>query len=115
MAYLKPPLFQRRTLNSRAAIRRSSQTRTVPVIPVEHDGARYLVSARGEAGWVLNLRAAGNTGELKGERFQATELPVEERGPIIEKYRQTAGKMVDGYWKKLPDPVDHPVFRLDPA
>jgi len=22
---------------------------------------------------------------------------------------------VEAYWKKLPDPADHPVFRIDPA
>jgi len=72
MAYLKPPLFQRRVFNPLAmrfgiggAVtlvvpgRRTGHLEKVPVIPVEHDGARYLVSTRGESNWVRNLRAAG--------------------------------------------------------
>jgi len=26
-----------------------------------------------------------------------------------------AGRGVAGYWKKLPEPVDRPVFRLEPV
>jgi hypothetical protein len=130
MAYLRPPAFQRKVFNRLAmrfgiggsqtlAIRgyRSGEERVVPVIPVEHGGARYVVSARGESYWVKNLRASG-TAELRGKgggRFRATEVPVEERAPIIEAYRAKAGRTVTGYWKKLPDPADHPVFRLEPA
>ena len=90
----------------------------VPVIAAEVDGARYVVSTRGESEWVRNLRAAGRC-ELhrKGavEQFAATEVPVAERGPIIDRYRATAGKTVDTYWKQLPEPADHPTFRLAPA
>ncbi len=89
---------------------------TIPVIPVEHDGARYLLSTRGESDWVRNLRAAG-TAELRSragtEAVRATEVPVEERPPIIAAYRAAAGKTVDAYFKKLPDPADHPVFRIE--
>jgi hypothetical protein len=97
--------------------RRSGRDVRVPVIPVEHGGRRYLVSVRGESHWVRNLRAAA-TGELRGkersERFRATELPVAERPPVIDAYRKVAGRSVAPYWKKLPDPADHPVFRLEP-
>ena len=91
----------------------------MPVIPVEHGGARYLVSTRGEANWVRNLRAAGGRGQLAGqgrssEAFVATELPVEQRPAIIAAYRPTAGKSVEKYFKALPDPADHPVFRFAP-
>lgn len=129
MAYLKPnaivrkifnPLAMRFGLSGSATLvirrRRSGQTQTVPVIPVEHDGARYVVSTRGESDWVRNLRAAGG-GKLrrKGqtEDVRAVEVPVEERPPIIDAYRAKAGREVTGYFKKLPDPADHPVFRLD--
>jgi deazaflavin-dependent oxidoreductase (nitroreductase family) len=98
--------------------RRTGNEMRVPVIPVEHDGARYLVSTRGEADWVRNLRAAGR-GELRGrggpQAFRATEVPVEARPPVIEAYRRRAGRTVDGYWKRLPDPADHPVFRIEPV
>jgi deazaflavin-dependent oxidoreductase (nitroreductase family) len=130
MAYLRPPAFQRKVFNPLAmrfgiggsqtlAIRgrRSGEERVVPVIPVERDGVPYVVSARGESYWVRNLREAG-TAELRGKggsrEYLATEVPVEERAPIIEAYREKAGRTVAGYWKKLPDPADHPVFRLEP-
>jgi len=131
MTYLKPPWFTRRVFNPLAMWlglsgtasvevpgRRTGRPLRVPVIPVEHDGARYLVSTRGEADWVRNVRAAGRgTLERHGvaQPFRAVELPVEERAPVIAAYRARAGRAVAGYWKKLPDPADHPVFRIDPA
>ena len=72
MAYLKPPAFTRHVVNplvSRLQTggvatltvpgRRTGRARTVPVIPVEVGGIRYLVSPYGESQWVGNLRAAG--------------------------------------------------------
>jgi deazaflavin-dependent oxidoreductase (nitroreductase family) len=44
--------------------RTTGQWRSVPVNVLELDGEHYLVSARGETGWVRNLRAAGG-GELE--------------------------------------------------
>jgi F420H(2)-dependent quinone reductase len=129
MAYLKPALFAKHVFNPIArrfkfsgtnemVIRRrkSGEEQKVPVIPFEYEGARYLVSTRGESQWVRNMRAAGG-GELRGksssERFTATEVPAEERGPIIARYREVAGKSVTAYWKKLPDDADHPTFRIE--
>ena len=131
MAYERPPLFERRVFNplamrfgiagARALVvpgRRTGQPQKIPVIPVEHDGARYLVSTRGEANWVRNLRAAGGRGKLQdkasSEAFVATEIPAEQRPAIIAAYRPTAGKSVDKYFNALPDPADHPVFRIQP-
>ncbi|MEA2478615.1 MAG: hypothetical protein QOJ07_537 [Thermoleophilaceae bacterium] len=132
MAYLKPPLFVRKVFNPLAMRmgmsgshklvvprRKTGEPQQLPVIPCVHEGARYIVSTRGESDWVRNLRAAGGRGELQGKivsgGFQATEVPVAERAPIIATYRETAGKTVEAYWKKLPDPEDHPVFRLELA
>jgi deazaflavin-dependent oxidoreductase (nitroreductase family) len=96
--------------------RRSGRVQTVPVIPVEHDGARYLVSPRGEAEWVRNLRAVGGQGTVRPKagttRFQATEIPVAERSPILAAYRRVAGQAVAGDFAALPNPQDHPVFRF---
>jgi deazaflavin-dependent oxidoreductase (nitroreductase family) len=127
MTYLRPNAFERVVFN-RAALRfaiggarplevagrRSGAARRVPVIPIEHDGARYLVSTRGEAHWVRNLRAAGEA-RLGDETVRATEVPTEARRPIIAAYRPVAGKTVERYFKELPAPEDHPVFRLEPA
>ena len=128
MAYLKPPLVTRKVFNPLAMRlgmsgveplvvrrRRTGEPQKLPVIPVEHEGATYIVSTRGESDWVRNLREAGG-GEIESkgalEAFRAAEIPLEQRDPIIAAYRDKAGKTVDTYWKQLPDPVDHPVFRL---
>jgi hypothetical protein len=131
MAYIKPPLFTRKVFNKLAmrfglsgtetlaiTTRKTGGTMTVPVIPVDVNGARYIVSTRGESDWVRNLRAASGAVELRSrrgtERFEATEVPVAERPPIIDAYRAKAGRTVAAYWKRLPDPADHPTFRLAP-
>lgn len=128
MAYLKPPAFTRRVANPLAmrsngrgvatltvAGRRTGEPRRVPVIPVEIGGTRYLVSPYGNSEWVRNLRAAGR-GELrrKGrtETFHAVEIPASERGPIIARYREVAGRVVAPCFSKLPDAQDHPVFQI---
>jgi hypothetical protein len=131
MAYLKPAPFVKHVFNpiarkfgmggARELVvkrRNTGEEQKIPVIPVEHDGARYIVSTRGESDWVRNMRAAGG-GELRGksgaQAFMAAEVPEAERGPIIAAYRVVAGKTVTAYWDKLPDDADHPVFRIEPA
>ena len=56
---------------------------------LDHDGHRYLVSARGEGQWVRNLRAAG-TGELRvgkrTEAFRGRELSDQEKVPVLRAY-----------------------------
>ena len=99
--------------------RRSGTVRRVPLIPVELHGVRYLVSPRGDTDWVRNLRAAGE-GELRGRRegvhrFRAVELPAGERAPVIAAYRRAAGRAVRSFFEAMPDPADHPVFRLEPS
>jgi len=110
MAYVKPPALTRRLANPLAmrlnargvatltlADRRTGGTRKVPVIPVEVGGSRYPVSPYGESDWVRNLRAASQ-GELsrKGrtEAFHAVEVPAGQRGPVIARYREAAGRVV---------------------
>jgi deazaflavin-dependent oxidoreductase (nitroreductase family) len=131
MPYIKPPLFVRRVFNpiairfgiggAQALLvpgRRSGTPRRTAIIPVDHHGARYLVSPRGETEWVRNLRAAQGLGELQSQSgsrsFTAVELPVAERPAVIAAYRAVAGRAVASFFVRLPDPADHPVFRLDP-
>jgi len=126
MTYLKPgfvmsrvmnPLLMRLGLKPTLAVRgrRSGEWRTVPVNVLELGGARYLVAIRGETEWVRNLRVTG-TGELRWrdrvDPFRAEEVPVEERAPIIATYRQNWEREVKKLFEQLPDPADHPVFRL---
>lgn len=98
--------------------RRSGQSRSLPIgEPFVHEGRRYLVSGRGTTHWVRNLRAAG-WGELRfhgrTERFQATEIDGAERDAVVAAYRRSLGHSVDGYFAQIPDPADHPVFRMEP-
>ena len=95
--------------------RRSGKEFRTPIFILDLNGARYLTSPRGETTWSRNLRAVGEcTLKIKGRerRFRATEVPGEERAPIIDAYvkrwRQTKTQ-----FDKLPDPVDHPTFRLE--
>ena len=129
MAYLRPPLFTRAVFN-RVAMRTglggsetlvvrgrsTGELQRIPVIPVTLQGERYVVSTRGESEWVRNLRAAGGA-ELHGKRgstaFRASEVPVAERPPILTAYRKKAGRTAEAYFAKLPDPQDHPVFRIE--
>ncbi len=127
MAYLKPPWFTARVFNGIAmatgvgnsqtltVTRRSSgQPQQIPVVVPEVDGVKYLVSTRGESDWVKNVRAQPRV-TLGGTGYVAAEIPVEQRAPVIAAYRPLAGKVVESYWKRLPDDADHPVFALTPT
>jgi len=97
--------------------RTSGEWRTVPVNVLELEGTRYLVAPRGETQWVRNLRAVGE-GELrrrgKAERFRAVEVPDQDKPRLIEAYLARWGAQSRSYFKTLPDPADHPVFRVEP-
>jgi deazaflavin-dependent oxidoreductase (nitroreductase family) len=97
--------------------RETGHWRSVPVNVLELDGQRYLVAPRGETDWVRNLRAAGGGqlqyGRRRTEPFTATEVPDEEKPPIIEAYQQRWGGQVRSQFEALPNPADHPVFKID--
>ena len=131
MAYLKPAAFETKIFNRLAmmstlwdvhtlevARRDANCPQRVPVIPVEHDGSLFVVSARGEADWVKNVRAAGivRVGQ-KGNfmTYAAAEIAEDERTDIVKAYRNKAGREVNHYWKKLPHDSQHPTFRLTPG
>jgi hypothetical protein len=127
MAYLKPPWFTAKVFNKVAMAfgiggsatltvtrRGSKQPQQIPVVVPEVEGIKYLVSTRGESEWVRNVRADPHV-KLGDVSFVATEVPREQRAPVIAVYRPLAGKVVEGYWKQLPDDADHPVFALTPA
>lgn len=127
MAYLKPPWFTAKVFNKLAMAtgvgnsetltvtkRGSKQPQQIPVVVPEVDGVKYLVSTRGESDWVKNVRADAHV-KLGDTAYTATEIPVEQRAPILAAYRPLAGKVVEGYWRQLPDDADHPVFALAPG
>jgi len=126
MAYLKPPWFTRVIFNKVAMStgiggsetltvtrRISKQPQKIPVVVPEVNGVKYLVSTRGEAEWVKNVRAIPDV-MVGDQQYVATEIPVEQRAPILAAYKSKAGKVVDCYWRELPDDADHPVFALTP-
>jgi deazaflavin-dependent oxidoreductase (nitroreductase family) len=66
--------------------RQSGKLRTIPVGMLELDGRWFVQASYGEAGWVGNLRAAGEatiTGRGRHVPVQAIELPPDEAGAIL--------------------------------
>jgi deazaflavin-dependent oxidoreductase (nitroreductase family) len=98
--------------------RKTGEWRTLPVNVLERDGARYLVSTRGDAFWVRNLRndpSAELRRRGKAEAVRAVLVPEAERPALIAAYLERWKGEAGTYFEQLPDPADHPVFRLDPA
>ncbi|MBQ1048209.1 nitroreductase family deazaflavin-dependent oxidoreductase [Micromonospora sp. C51] len=96
----------------------SGRPQRVPVNILELDGERYLVSVRGRTEWVRNVRAADDcTIERRGQpaRYRAVEVSGEHRAAVLAAYRDRWGRgQVRRLLDELPDPADHPTFRLDP-
>jgi deazaflavin-dependent oxidoreductase (nitroreductase family) len=105
--------------------RRSGEWRSTPVNPLDYEGARYIVSPRGETHWVRNLRAAGH-GRLRSGRsereFSATELGDEEKAPLLRAYlkrwKWEVGQFFGGVGPEAAEEdlrreaSRHPVFRI---
>ena len=95
--------------------RRTGRHIRTPVPTLEFEGARYLVSGGGETHWVRNLRAAGG-GELrhgrKRELFRGVEVHGDEHDRVVVAYREHMGWRAREFFAALPDPADHPVFRI---
>jgi deazaflavin-dependent oxidoreductase (nitroreductase family) len=108
--------------------RKSGKWRSNPVNLLTVDDTRYLVAPRGHTQWVRNLRAAG-AGELRvgrhTEAFQATEIPDDDKPPILRAYlkrwKAEVGVFFGGVSATSPEEdlrriaPDHPVFRVEPA
>ena len=126
--YLKPSWLISRVVNPllmrlgvvptlRVRGRTTGLWRSVPVNVLELDGERYLVAPRGETDWVRNLRAAGG-GQLQygrrgTEPFTIVEVLDEEKPRVIAAYLDRWGNQLKSQFDALPDPVDHPAFRLE--
>jgi deazaflavin-dependent oxidoreductase (nitroreductase family) len=106
--------------------RRTGQMHSTPVNLLTVASQRYLVAPRGDTQWVRNLRVAGN-GELRlgrrRERFTATEVPLDERVPLLRAYlkrwKAEVGVFFGGVSADSSDEElrriapDHPVFRVE--
>src|SRR4029077_109210 len=69
--------------------RRSGRTISLPVDPIDLDGRRYLVCARGDANWVRNARAAGEVALARALRrchYAVNELSPGMRPPVLKAY-----------------------------
>jgi deazaflavin-dependent oxidoreductase (nitroreductase family) len=144
--YRRPSWFNRQVVNrvvtglARAGIslsgscvlevrgRASGELRRTPVIVLELDGRRYLVSARGHTQWARNLRAAGEGRLLLGrrrERFRATEVADSAKEPVLREYLRRfgweVGRFFDGVGAEAAASElsriapDHPVFLIGQA
>jgi deazaflavin-dependent oxidoreductase (nitroreductase family) len=106
--------------------RRSGRTIALPVDPIELDGRRYLVCARGEANWVKNARAAGEVTlarAMRRQRYPARELPPDERPRVLKAYLDRFATEVQRFFpvpKGSPAEMfadiaaRYPVFELSP-
>jgi deazaflavin-dependent oxidoreductase (nitroreductase family) len=109
--------------------RTSGQPHTTPVNLLTLEGVEYLVSPRGETQWVRNVRAADgrlvlNLGRRR-QAYSATELPVDERVPVLRAYLRRwkfeVGMFFGGISPHSSDAewaaeaARHPVFVLRPA
>ncbi len=104
--------------------RKSGEPRSVVVNSVELDGQKYLVAPRGETEWVRNVRAASGEAVIrhgKRTRIRLEEIPVLERGPVIQAYLPKNAMATKAHFGVEPDaPLedfqriapDHPVFRI---
>ncbi len=97
--------------------RRTGRRLAVPMDPpFEWEGQRYLVAPFGDCHWARNVRAAGE-GELRShghlEPFRAIELLGAKHDAILAAYERLTDDTCRSYLRKLPDPADHPVFRIE--
>jgi deazaflavin-dependent oxidoreductase (nitroreductase family) len=105
--------------------RKTGEPRRTPVNLLSYEGQRFLVAPRGHTQWVRNLRVSGRGRLLLGRRaeeFTATELPEDERPPVLRAYlkrwKAEVGVFFGGVGPDSSDEElrriapDHPVFRL---
>ncbi|HEY7256616.1 MAG TPA: nitroreductase family deazaflavin-dependent oxidoreductase [Solirubrobacterales bacterium] len=105
--------------------RKSGEWRRTPVNLLVFEGDRYLVAPRGHTQWVRNIRVSG-AGRLvlgrKVEEFSATELPDDDKPPLLraylKKWKWEVGAFFGGVGPDAPEDElrriapDHPVFRI---
>ena len=106
--------------------RKSGRTISLPVDPLDFEGRRYLVCARGNANWVRNVRAAGEVmlvRAMRRRRYAVRELSPSLRPPVLKAYLDRFASEVQRFF---PVPkgsavesfnglaTHYPVFELQP-
>ena len=106
--------------------RKSGKTISLPVDPLDLEGRRYLVCARGNADWVRNARSAGEVvlvRAMRRHRYAAHELSPSMRPPILKAYLDRyAGEVQRFFPVPKGSPVEafndlaprYPAFELQP-
>lgn len=99
--------------------RHSGRLRATNARPIMVAGHRYVMAIRGETNWARNLRARGQAVLVqkgRSERVGAIEVEGEERRAVVEDFLATSRYSATHriLAELLPDPADHPVFRLVP-
>ena len=103
--------------------RKTGRPRTNPVVPVEHQGRRWLVAPYGPVSWVHNARAAGRVTLTRGRNtreYGIREVDPEEAGPVLQRYVRIAPATRRYFLATKDSPVEdfvaeadrHPVFEL---
>jgi hypothetical protein len=93
--------------------RKSGRTISLPVDPIDCDGRRYLVCARGNSNWVRNAGAAGEIVLVRGRqrrRYAVREVPPGRRPPVLKAYLDSYATEVQRFF---PVPKGSPVTAFD--
>ena len=93
--------------------RKSGKILRLPVDPLDLDGRRYLVCARGDSNWVRNARAAGEVvlaRAMRRHRYAVRELPPSMRPPVLKVYLDRFASEVQRFF---PVPKGSPVERFN--
>jgi deazaflavin-dependent oxidoreductase (nitroreductase family) len=72
--------------------RRSGESRSIPVSPIDVDGVEYLVAPYGSVSWVENARANPNVTLTKGRTVRGVSL--------VEVTGRPAAPVVDAYYRR---------------
>ena len=106
--------------------RKSGRTFSLPVDPIEFNGHRYLVCARGDSNWVRNARIVSEVALVRAMRRRqhaVRELPPGIRPPVLKAYLDRfAGEVQRFFPVPKGSPVEafndlaprYPVFELQP-
>jgi deazaflavin-dependent oxidoreductase (nitroreductase family) len=103
--------------------RASGRPHTVPVVPIDHAGARWLVAPYGPVGWVHNARATGSVTLRYGRRrhtYAVREATPTEAAPVLKRYVTIATRARRRFTTPVDAPAEkfvaeaatHPVFEL---
>jgi surface antigen len=98
---------------------------TVPVVPIDHAGARWLVAPYGPVAWVHNARSAGTVTLRYGRRrlvYAVRDATAVEAAPVLKRYVAVATRTRHRFTATVDAPVeafiaearDHPVLELQP-